>query len=1415
MKKKLRTCMMICILFSLILMIFPHDMYAESLKADTSSIANFEMKWTSNAVDGYIDYDANDSNKVTITPAENKAKAAGTSITAQVKTEFTQAKIDPGEIEIKLPKAIFVDRTGKKVGDFSIGLPDNGDQSSFYYKVSDDGNSLIVTNSQEITQAHTLIFDITYYNYNEKINQKPSAISSGSISKIQAKLYMNGILLHKADELQVTHRTKADLLSLTKKKYKKYESWQKEWGEKPSDAKDYIYVNWLIKGQFDTSITRPYQLLLQDVVDNNGTILGWFDAYFSKIEPGDTFGNSVFHKDETDFLIQGDETKLETPYFITHVLVKYPRDGAIKGTTYKNNVSAKVTDLYDNEMPKLNQEKSADASYSYVNFDFKYPDGNSWIGKGFHNYQCWGINKEPGFFKLLEKADLNEDLPELEGHWSNEMTTQGGIYTKGDGLPDNILDSYGKKKYKMELVDDFITIEDERLQEDDYVFTTVHASMNEFDIAADEDAGGYQFINNQEYENWEPAYLFGRKSFDGEWIRLGKFICVGNNKFNFIDNDDKVFENINRDNTVKLPAGIIALKLEHESKYARNKLYLNFSIQLRKTEHVANMIKDKTSINLFNVNSGRIFDSKGNWVNQKNDVTIQGSEKIKEQIIERDKKEYGLEKALGNHSKGWVLLEGYPTTSTMNKEVVKTTNDTNNHLYDIEYKSYAYEAAYSNYDDPFDNETNPGSIKEQKTGTFYDLLPKGMYVDIGKIQVNTIYRQGAYTYLPDKPCDFTVQLKENWKNSGRTMMIIHASMKPGEKNSRRYGNIQPDGWEWESGFLLQYHGYYPWESCFDFGRDLSNSIAYKSGNESITNGYPDIPDESFLDKKWFTDLDEDGNTGENANKDTLYATVSTSLVGNTSSRLGYFKTVKNQQELKYVNSTEVLAGETYSYRLQYSSQDTANASNLVLFDVLENNAGDREHWKGTLQSVDVSSVISKGIDAKILYATKKNIHLSTDCAGLIGDANIDDHSIWTTEKPEDLSTITAVAIDLRKSLEGNSFILAPQQQVSAIIHMKAPTEHVDEYMQKNILAYNTSWVNANTQVSNTNWNDSFLETTETTVAVREPEIEIHKTSTPVSGTKDIPTKVKNHDDLSYDISVKNNETSLLLNAIKVKDDIPSGLHIKFDEIAWYMGTDSTKQQPVKDSEMVQVVREKQQLIFTIQALQAKEELHFVIPTEVMDNGDDTVFVNTAKIIEVNAHPFVKESETTYHELDITMADFLFYKIDEEGNRLGNAKFVVYELNCNDTTHDHTNDLLRVDQNGILISSEPCWKKRVVAVSQENDGRVKLTGLNIEKQYRLIEYAAPAGYVLPKGQWTLAYDVKNSVFQITGSVDNPPAFEKKEDGSYELLNYQLKDIPITGSNGYDERLYLLALGCIISGSLLLWKRKKKLMESGGK
>ena len=186
------------------------------------------------------------------------------------------------------------------------------------------------------------------------------------------------------------------------------------------------------------------------------------------------------------------------------------KDTIVEGLRYVQDVvkgSMSILLMTSEGIYAVSYTHLADASYSYVDFNFKYPEGNSWINKGFHNYICWGGNA-PGFFNLMEQAHINDELPELQGHWANEMTTDGGIYTKGDGLPDNVLDSYGKKSYKTELVDDFVTLEDERLQENDYVFSAVHVVINEFDMTANEDIGGYLFNENTEYGNWEPADLY-------------------------------------------------------------------------------------------------------------------------------------------------------------------------------------------------------------------------------------------------------------------------------------------------------------------------------------------------------------------------------------------------------------------------------------------------------------------------------------------------------------------------------------------------------------------------------------------------------------------------------------------------------------------------------------------------------------------------------------------------------------------------------------------------------------------------------------------------------------------------------------------------------------------------------------------
>lgn len=1415
MKKKLRISVISCVLFSLLWMLMPQHLFAEDT---TSPIDTFSISWSTKKLTGVVDYDATDPKKVTITPSKNAINAAGTSISAQVKLDLTNPFISKNALKIKLPKTIFKDRNMQDAGSYSIGLS-KGEDALFNYTESTDGKSLIITNTQDITEAMTLLFDVTYYSYNKEENLLPSTITSGQQSKVQAELYLNDTLDRTSDELQVSYQTKADLISIEKGKHQKWETWQSEWGSKPEDAKDYFYICWSIRGELADNSVRPVKITLTDTVSNEGSVVGWYDYKFDDFL-GDHLGHSNFVQGGTTKEIEQDT--IDKTKFITHVVVKYPRKDFETSPKIENTITAELSDLYMNDRPSIQAEKNSTAAYVYSKFNFVYPPGKYNLVKGFTNYQNWGNSISRGYFNIMEKSKIGDELPEIYGHWMNKAETYGGVFTRDENAAENDVDSYGKNPYTVELVDDFITLENERLDEKDYAFTTVNVSFDEANLVVNEEASGgigHTEKADTNYGEWSDTELFGKTSLDGEWEKIGKFTCNLSKQFDFHPISGNIQNNVTRTNPVVLPEGIVAIKAEHKSKHYKNTLFLEIRMKLRKTEHVAKLMEGKNALTVNNVDTLRVLDYKGNWVNPQKKDTIQGNDIMKDLIIARDEKAYGTAELdhYGLHKNAELSLASISTDSVIKKELKSTQNDTTNNRFSLNYQAYALETAYSDYFDPFDKQTNPVSIDEQRTGVVYDLLPKGMYVDANQIKVANLKRSGAFQYTGYDSCDYTVEYKENWKNSGRTMMILHISVKKGEKNHLKYTNITPDGWEWESGFFIEYTGYYPWESYFDYGGNLLNSLAYKTGNESITNGYPDVAEDSFLDKEWFTDVDGDGIYGETAPKDSLYAFVSTTISGDTSSKLGYFKSVKNQQDLKYTSSTEVLSGETYSYRLQYSSDKMAKAQNLVFFDVLEDDAGDDAHWKGTLQYVDVSSAIRKGIDAKVLYSIKEDIHLGNDAAGLKNDANIDDPTIWTTEKPSDLSKVTAIAVDLRKKDDGSDFVLEPQQQVSALIYMKAPIDNVKQYMENQVKAYNASWVNANTQVTDIQWSDTLLKTNRTTVSVREPEIDIHKISNPASGTKDMPAKVVNHDSLTYDISIKNKESSILLNAIKVQDVIPSGLNILFDDIAWYMGNDPTKQQLVKDTDFVDVERDaqaKQKLIFKIQALSAGEELHFIIPTKVTDNGDDTLFENTAKIIEVHQHSFEKESETTYHELDITTADFLFYKIDEEGNKLANAKFAAYELNCKSDAHDHTKDIVKLDQDGNVVSNDPCWKKRSIAISQESDGRVKLTGLNIEKQYRLVEYMAPIGYVLPAGQWMLAYDTQQKAFQITGSLDNPPAFERKEDDSFELMNYRLKEIPITGSIGYDEHLYLLGLGCIFYGSLLFWRKKKKLKERGG-
>ena len=112
-----------------------------------------------------------------------------------------------------------------------------------------------------------------------------------------------------------------------------------------------------------------------------------------------------------------------------------------------------------------------------------------------------------------------------------------------------------------------------------------------------------------------------------------------------------------------------------------------------------------------------------------------------------------------------------------------------------------------------------------------------------------------------------------------------------------------------------------------------------------------------------------------------------------------------------------------------------------------------------------------------------------------------------------------------------------------------------------------------------------------------------------------------------------------------------------------------------------------------------------------------------------------------------------------------------------------------------------------------DGRVWFKDLIEGITYRLIETAAPEGYITPAGQWNLTYKKtgEDSGWEIVMAADGtkaPPGFIE-QDSRYMLPNYGIQYIPSSGGRGIT--LFAAAGTLLIGGAALLlsvWAKRRK-------
>lgn len=122
-----------------------------------------------------------------------------------------------------------------------------------------------------------------------------------------------------------------------------------------------------------------------------------------------------------------------------------------------------------------------------------------------------------------------------------------------------------------------------------------------------------------------------------------------------------------------------------------------------------------------------------------------------------------------------------------------------------------------------------GKIKTEKSGTWYDLLPKGVVADLASIKL----REG------DQLSD--VYTIENFRGSGRTLLVVKAQLAADPVYQNR------DGLKYvENDSSISFNASYSKSSYLDYGMNLHNVVVFESGNETLGNvknycGQPDDP----------------------------------------------------------------------------------------------------------------------------------------------------------------------------------------------------------------------------------------------------------------------------------------------------------------------------------------------------------------------------------------------------------------------------------------------------------------------------------------------------------------------------------------------------------------------------------------------
>ena len=935
-------------------------------------------------------------------------------------------ELAPGAIKIWIPKTILKDRHGNYADYMDLSIPSEDEykeaseadkkDANYTWKRSTDAahkDCIEITNVKKRTAGENGYFEVSYITNKQTFEYQdydPNNPETGKSDPFYADIQVTNTsdgtpqtVTASTDKIPVYINTTAEISSTTKKYPNRlYKEWQPSWGAQPEKTKGKYFLVWQIISDIKKP-TQPHTFTLNDTpVSKELHLIGYsMDREAGPFTDTNYVTNQRTDNERYDYVL----TYYDPADFKDQD--QYELKNSVKATVTPEDkidapTSATSQKVWEWDTPKFTRPpghfyglKFGDGSWDHLGeYNQKYEIANTeWQPTygPYHDYSSYSLDQlQDGKVNSLDTFAYGLNVYAFPAPWTV------------DGDPFNPHD-YQKKPVKYELTDEELYLHEnikaentgadqlkftipegaKKLDADDYQFLSARWQMHSEWRKFDDDEQKFVIDGSGKYSNTDVVHFWAKSKATGtdDYAEVASY-NLGTGKAE-IKNANVVASLDGEKIVYKDSATVTGIRFTTSNPYWFTNLSATPMVRLKNSKFVMDRIKDKDMIRLYNFSHSDAYDSDGK--------KLYGL------------KNYGYDRAI--HPK---------RESELSKHIVSTGSNKVRKKYIIRWRIRQKETLT----------TDEGTdYLVQKSGKFYDLLPKGLHLQKGSIDIET--EKGMLSHS-----SFSCSIEQDYKGSGRDMLTVNV---PG---AAKYYNF----------YFSSEMG---WDAIKELGTSIRNPVAYETGNDDIYDGRPDDAyGMSDRNRGYMMGLDPKCATNrflydeEPHDVDTLTAAVS-----------GLKKQVKDSHDSSYSYSTYTTPNGDYSYKIRFANTMTDTAKDLIFFDSLENYNLNQKHsdWHGILKRFDTSQLKQMGIEPVVYVSPIENLSIDDH-------HDLTDTSVWQkVTDATDLSKMHAFAIDCRKTADGKDFVLNAGEALSAVVYMKAPAS-VSETKGQYAKAYNNIYI---------------------------------------------------------------------------------------------------------------------------------------------------------------------------------------------------------------------------------------------------------------------------------------------------------------------------------------------------------------------